>query len=242
MRTSNKILVGLLLTAIFLFTGLFAMVRIKYANGSIVKDYEGDVQNKNAEQPLKGQIKSVSLFMLGDVVIVPSDSLKLKIWGNENGKVKYHLQDGVLFIGIDTAGIHPGDHIEQAYGHIELFLPAVDSIYAFNSGININSVRDSGKIGPSFNFQLVVSSLNVNKISFDHSSPAMYGKMIINAGPRSEVKFNTGVHIDEANLRLSGADFEEDCTFNKLSIKTDSTTSLKIKGINLRKAIITSTE
>jgi hypothetical protein len=242
MRTSNKILLGLLLVTIFLFTGLFATVRIKYANGSIVKDYQEEVEQKKVDQPINGPVKMVSLSMLSDVTITTSDSLKLKIWDNENGRVKYHLQDGVLSIGIDTAGIRPGDRLEQARQRIELFLPAVDSIYAFNTGININSVMDSGKVGPSFNFQLAVSSLNINKVNFDHESPSVYGKLNIAAGPQSEVRFNTGVHIDEANLRLSGANFEEDCTFNKLRIQTDSTTTLKIKGANLRKATITSTE
>ena len=243
MRTSNKILIGLLLATIFLFTGLFAAVRIKYNNGSIVKNNEGGIEQKKADQPIKGPVKRVSLYMLSDVMIVPSDSLRLKIWDYENSKIKYRIQDGVLIIeGADTTGLRPGDHLEPAYQHIELFIPRVDSIYAFDSRINLHSIMDSGEIGPSYNFQLEVSHLNVNKVNFNHNSPTMYGRISVNATMGSDVTFNAGVHIDEADLRLHNAVFEEHCTFDKLRIQTDSAASLRIQGGNLRKAIITSIE
>jgi hypothetical protein len=65
----------------------------------------------------------------------------------------------------------------------------------------------------------------------------------VNITNSSSLRIREGVHINELEARLLGARLEEDNTeFGKISIHVDSSSNIQLKGKNLRKATITSTE
>ncbi|NII27134.1 hypothetical protein HB364_18750 [Pseudoflavitalea sp. X16] len=243
MRTSNKILLSLLLTTILLFASLFLAVRVKFANGNMVE--RKDVVNPwSDEYKIKEEIKSVSISGQMDMVIIPSDSVKIVIGKMGDSLVRYRIKDGVLVIDMDTAKIHPNQNGETVvvFNHIELFLPNVDSIHVANSRLQFRRVMTSAPIKPVYNFELKNTTLTVEQ-DYRNTSPTFYDSIRINAGPSSEVFFNGHTNIGSASIKLKGAKFDDmDARFDKLSIQADSLSSIKLKGYNLRKATITSTD
>jgi hypothetical protein len=243
MRTSNKILLSLFLTTILLFASLFFAVRVKFANGNMVE--RKDINNPwSDEYKIKEEIKSVSISGQMDMVIIPSDSAKIVIGKAGDSLVRYRVKDGVLVIDMDTAKIHPNQNGETVviFNHIELFLPSVDSIYVANSRLQFRKVMTSAPIKPVYNFELKNTTLTVEQ-DYRDTNPTFYDSIRINAGPTSSIQFNGPLKVGSASIKLKGAIFDDlEARFDKLSIQADSLSSIKLKGYNLRKATITSTD
>jgi hypothetical protein len=241
MRTSNKILIGLLLTTTLVFTSLFAAVRIKYSNGGIVTRKEG-INNTWSDVPqIKEPFTSVRIEGMGNVMIIPSDSVRLEIWKDGPG-AEWKVKDGVLHIGPNPTLKGEGQSAPKSWTHVELFLPKMDSIAIIYSEVTIRNIVDSGKLQPSFNLYLNFAELTVDNGRIEQR-PTFYDKLKVDARNNAGLRISRDVHVNELDARFIGARFEEDNTeFGKLSIQTDSTSEISIKGKNLRKATITSTE
>lgn len=240
MRTSNKILLGLLLTTILVFTSLFAAVRIKYANGTIVTRKDGIVNTWSNVHPVKAPFKSVFIHGMGNLMIIPADSVRLEIWKDGPG-VQWTVKDGVLHISPDSSVWKNGQVLNKSWTHVELFLPHMDSITVLFSEVTLRNIADSGKLQPSFNLYLDFSELAIENGRPEHH--AFYDKLKVNVTNSSTLRIREGVRVNELEARFLGGRFEEDNTeFGKLSIQVDSSSDISIKGKNLRKATITSTE
>lgn len=243
MRTSNKILLGLFLTAVFLFAGLFIAVRVNFANGNIA-DGKGLSANPWSDKyRIKEEIKSVSISGQMDMNIIPSDSAMILIGKMGDSLVRYRIKDGVLLIDIDSARMH-ARHNEGVvvYNHITLYLPSVDSIHVVNSRIGFKNIANFGTLQPAYNFHLVSSELSVAG-GLNNSKPVFYDKIKVVADNNSFLSFPGNARVNDVQVRLSGSRFEDgESYFGKLHIQLDSSSSINIKGNNLRKATITSTE
>lgn len=240
MRTSNKILLGLLVAAILLFTTLFGAVRIKYNNGQIIKGTDLAQREPDHEVPLKGDFKRVDIIGLGDIMIIPSNALKLKKW-DQNNNVTCYIKDGVLHIEPKNLTGRDSTHLNTTYEHVELFLPTVDSINVISGNITLKNINDSAVQRIVFNFGLNAGS--ELKIEYD----GRYGNdffeyLRVNASAGAAIRFY-GKTIKQADIILKNAVFEDMGTnFGKLNIQTDSISQINIQGHNLRKAVITSKE
>lgn len=241
MRTSNKILLGLLVAAILLFTTLFGAVRIKYNNGQIVKGTDLAQREPDHEVPLKGDFKRVDIIGLGDIMIIPSNVLKLKKWDQDNN-VTCYIQDGVLHIRPKNLTGRDSTRLNTTYEHVELFLPTVDSINVISGNITLKNINDSAVQRTVFNFELNAGS--ELKIENDgRSENDFFEHLRVNASAGTAIRFYGMATVKQADIILKSAVFEDMGTnFGKLNIQTDSTSQINIQGHNLRKAVITSKE
>ena len=242
MRKSNKILLGLLLTTILVFTSLFAAVRIKFANGNIITSKEGLNNTWSSAHQIKEPFKSVRIEGMGNVLIIPADSASMEIWKDGPG-AQWTVKDGVLnIINPELTRKENGQPVTRSWTHVVLFLPKMDSIAAIYSEVALRNSTDSGKLSPSFNLYLNYSELAVENGS-PEDQPVFYDKLKVNVWNNSALRIRRGVHVNELDARFVGSRLEEDnVEFGKLSIQTDSSSDISIKGKNLRKATITSTE
>jgi hypothetical protein len=241
MRTSNKILLGLFLTPIFLIAGLFITVRAKYANGNIVKT--NSVINRWSDiYKIKETIKSVSILNQMDMQIIPSDSASIEIMKQSDSLVRFRIQDGVLFVYLDTAKMQANQNGQiTIYNHVELFLPNVDSIHLVNSRVSVKNVSQQDKMSPAYNFQLTASDLTVE--NDPRMAITFYDRISVNAGKGSGLHVQEGTTINSLQVKLLSTEFEETGSrIGQLSIDTDSTSRIMVQGNNLRKAKIISTE
>ncbi|AXY75807.1 hypothetical protein D3H65_18255 [Paraflavitalea soli] len=240
MRTSNKILTGLFLVTILVFCSLFTLVRVKYANGNTVK--RDPVNDWSDVHRLQGTIKSISISELNNIMIIPSDSARLEIWKGGEEEVKWRLENGVLYVEADTSRKDRNSKTQMAYGHIELFIPNVDSIHAVNSHIVVKNIADPGALKPVYNFQLSETDLAFENGQRD-ADATFYDAIRVNAGQGSLLRFDGFIHVNTLEANLQNSRLEEgEAFFGKLSIQTDSVSTFSLKGHNLRKATITSTE
>ncbi|MDF2189411.1 hypothetical protein [Paraflavitalea sp. CAU 1676] len=248
MRTSNKILLALFLSAILLFTGLFASVRIKYANGSIQQratdqkaiDHWADVHAIN------GPIRAVSIQGLSDVMIVPADSARIEIAKEASSRITWNYSNGVLTLIPDTTGSNGQRLNFSMSGHVELFLPGVDSIYSDFSTIQVKNIGDSS-VKPSYHFHITRSVLSVQ--ADDRKENGIftpYNKLRVDASNGSEIKLGQRIAINELQVGLDSSRFEEEDApvhfGTNPRFQSDDISTLKLTGQNLRKAIITSKE
>lgn len=241
MRTSNKILLGLLLTTILVFTSLFAAVRIKYANGDIITSKEGIKNTWSNVVQIKEPFKSVRIEGMGNVTIAPADSVRLEIWKDGPG-AQWKIKDGVLYINSEKNAQEGGQLMPKSWTHVELSLPEMDSIAVLYSEVALRNVADSGKLQPAFNLFLDFSELKVEN-SRDAQQRTFYDKLKVNVTNSSTLRIHAGVYVNELEGRFVGSKLQEDNTeFGKLSIQVDSSSYISIKGKNLRKATITSIE
>ena len=248
MRTSNKILLALFFTTILLFTGLFAAVRIKYANGAIIKrdTEEMAISRWSNVFPVKGAIRAVSIIGLNDVMIVPADSARIEIAKEANKLISWRFENGILTIMADTTVQNQAEGSHSVYGHVELFLAGIDSIYARNSNVQLKNTGDS-TVNPSYNFTIDKSVLSIHADNRQHDGAfTNYNKLQIDASAGSEIKLGQLVAVNELSVGLQKSRLEEEdgpVRFgSNLKLRVDDASSIKLSGQNLRKAIISSKE
>lgn len=248
MRTSNKIILALFLTAMLMFTGLFVTVRVKYANGAIIKRTPSDkaVDHWSNVHTVNGAIKAVSIISLNDVLIVPADSARVEIAKDAKKNITWKFENGILTIMADTAVQGPDARGHSVYGHVELFLPNVDSIYASQSTIEVKNTGDSS-VKPSYNFNITRSMLSfiADKREGDQSY-TNYNKLQVAASTGSEVKLGQLIAVNELSVGLEKSRLEEEDGPVRLGsnpkLQVDDSSTIKLSGQHLRKAIITSKE
>jgi hypothetical protein len=245
MKTSNKILLGAFLLLIVLASAPVIIVRAKYASGNIVKEAPEEENKFKNTYRFKEPIKRVVISNLGEVLILPADTASLVIWKNgDNSVVSQTLEDGILYIKLDTAAARKLSNAEgRIYNHVELFLPQVDSINVVNSSVQIKGQLDSSVATRSYNVQLFQSSLHIEQTS--RTGEATYfHQLTVNAQAGSDIHFDGKLYIGHAAFSISNTSFDDnnDVSFGKLILQADSASSINIKGQNLRNATITSKE
>lgn len=246
MRTSNKLLSGLILTGLLLIAGLFIFVRVQVARGAVVTgavttgsdNYWADVHK------IDGPVRSVSINGLKNIILVPASEARLEIDKNVMKKVIWKLDNGVLTVMSDTSNKND-DYVNHT--HVELFLPATDSISVQSSDIDVKNTGDS-TTAAAFNFILSKSKV---VIRHDNRSPeskpvTYYHSLQVDARNGSEVTLEDGIAVDKFSVKLRKSVLDADnfnLRFNdKPVIQTDDVSRVRLSGQHLRQAIITSTE
>jgi hypothetical protein len=245
MKTSNKILLGAFVLLIVLASTPVIIVRAKYASGNIVKEAPGEQNKFKDTYGFKEPIKRVVISNLGEVLIVPADTASLAIWksNGDNKLIKQFVKDGVLYITFgELTATKQFDNDSRVYNHIELFLPPVDSIYAVNSSLQIRGKADTASV-PSYNIQLFQTGLSIQHEP-GKDGTTYFNQLKVNAQPGSNLRFDGKLHVSSATFSMDHTDFEDndEISFGKLTLQTDSASSIRIKGKNLRNATITSKE
>jgi hypothetical protein len=243
MRTSNKILLGILLFAMLVFAFPVIWVRAKVASGGLVTRPRAEGNYSNEMISIKDPVKAVDIANLGSIVIIPSDSLRVEFPGGKQHKLFYHVKDGVLFLNTDTTVKNGGGAVDREYSSVKLYLPAMDSVVTRNADLTLRIGDDSSHAKPAFVFKITFTNLAIE--GSDNNPPAgVIDQLTVEAGPGSNINFNGFLHILSGTYKLLGASFEDNTRvrYDKLKIQADDNAGLNMKGQNLRNAIITSTE
>ncbi|WP_276481880.1 hypothetical protein [Paraflavitalea pollutisoli] len=244
MRTSNKLLSGLILTGLLLIAGLFIFVRVQVARGATVtRAVAGQDRYWANVHKIDGPVRSVSIIGLKNITLVPADSARLEIDKNFPKGIFWKLDNGRLTLTIDTSS-------KNSYSsnvHVELFLPATDSIIADYSNIDVKNTGDS-TTAAAFHFMLSGSTVAIQSDDRDpaHKPVTYYQSLQFDARNGSEVKLHSDVTVGKFSVKLRGSTLEvteDHIRFNeKPTIQTDSISQLHLTGSTLRQALITSTE
>lgn len=243
MRTSNKILLGTLLFTMLVFAFPVIWVRAKVAAGSLVTRPRTGQISSNEIIRIYEPVKKVDISNLGNVEIIPSDSLKVEIPHEKSGRFNYLVKDGALFLNTDTSSKDGAGFIAKDYTNIKLYLPAIDSVHTRNTDLRLMIGADSSHSKPAYNFNIEFSNLVI--AGGDHTPPAgVIDHLTVHARASSNISFDGFLYILDGTYKIYESAFEDNArvSYDKLKIQADNNATLNMKGRNLRNAIITSTE
>ena len=233
MRTSNKILLALLIVPMAILSIIHAAIFTQYKRGHYItmKAYRDTRFEKNSFN----NIPFIVLSGLDNVNIYPSDTLKLEIEKSERRSLKYKLQGDSIINNPD--GIKENLNNPQ---EVNLYLPNTEYIKVTNCEIRIEPVKDSSQ-SKSYAFYLNSSShLSISNNNLQDSSKKYFNKLLINANGNSFVDLSGYLNVHELRLKLSNSSqFDDQNSFiNTIDINADKKSTIKLTGENLKKSII----
>lgn len=232
MRTSNKILLGGFLIAMLTITGIHVAIYAKIKSGDLVAVNRNPV--KNTQRFNVGNINQVVVKSMWECHIWPSDTAAIEVPNNWQKYFRYRIEGDTLFVEAASTDKSYAKG-EKSYAHVNLFLPAVESINTFDSRVFMNGEIDSSA-SPSRKLKLFSTEFwfagNINQ------APASYWDSVnISNSVGSSIGFWQGAHIKNFEALLSGNTSLDDqgANFGSLVIKADTTSSANLRANSLSK-------
>ena len=235
MRTSNKILLGTFLTAIFALSAIHVALYAKYKSGGYTT-LKAIREDNFTHHKLENITKIVAIGM-ENVNILPADTARLDIEKAKHGYVRFEIKDGTLIIrGDSIVSNNKSDNIMRSYQEVNISLPTVEKITADFSVLHIKGSKDSSS-AKSYELDLK------NKSSFDFrdidddDSTFNYFKNLVIRSEGSDIGFNRLMVIANLNLALSKSNFHDNsCIIDNFTMQLDSLSRINMHGNNLLKA------
>jgi hypothetical protein len=233
MKTSNKILLGTLLTVLLILTGIHVAMYAKYKSG----DFTVSTASSNTDTVDIDPVNFVRITGMENIVIEPSSSfsmLKAKVMP---ANFKYLISGDTLVITGDTSSYKAGSERQftRMSEQITLRLPAVEKISAENTSIWLNGTRDSAS-ALNNRFDLAFSTLNLQQEFAD--SRRYFGNLDVTAIGNSRIEMNDYlITIKSLSCTLINSVLEDapHSILEKISVNFDDYSVIKLNGTNLKK-------
>jgi len=227
MKTSNKILLGIFLTIIFITTAVQLMVYAKYKRGEYVA-FDRDKIIKVASVKIPAT-RFVSIKNLGNCVLINSDTSRFETDQDKAGRINYRVINDTLVIhGDPTLRAEELERGERNFQLVKIYLPAGVQVNATSCNIYINGAVDSVH-APSYSIQLEKKSqLDIRQ---HNDVDTYFNRLLINC-ERSGISLDNDVIVNELNLKLefnSFADYQE-AKIRKMTLDMDSRSRISLSG------------
>jgi len=240
MRTSNKILLTILLAIMTVFTGIHVALYAKYKSGSYTNFQ--DVQIGNIDRHDLKKMSHISITGLENVAIFPADTFHVDIEKIGFGEVSLNIEGDSLILRGDSTIKQPNkpDYVRRSNKNVSIYVPSDQIIVVNNSSLQLN-----GTVAPdkSQSYQFILkneSDIRLNENDWNDSTIKYYRKLNILTGNSCKIELTAHAHIDELNLMLTGTEFtDRNAVINRLAVHSDSLSSLQISGGNLMNLIVT---
>ena len=234
MKTSNKILLGILLTGFGYLAYAQIALHIKYVN----KDFT-DPAKYNAffyDEYKFNHVNHVRLTGLAECNIIFSDSVKLSIEKSDVSYVTFNVRGDTLIInGEYHSGISANQKLYRSPQNVKLYSPAGIDVLAFNSNINIkgNNKHDSGY---SYRFDLTGCNLFTRYNNGIDSLDRYFNNLVINGGKDSQVILFRNDHFKTVDVALDHSMINDyHAKIERMNITTDSSSVVVVTGGNINK-------
>jgi len=230
MKTSNKILLGIFLVIILLTATVQLMVYAKYKRGDYVA-FQRDKFIKVASVNLP-VTRFVSVNNLGTCILINSNTIRFETDQDKVSNISYRLlNDTLIILGDTTLSAEQLDRGLRNFQTIKIYLPANVAVNATSCNLFIDGSVDSAH-APAYNIHLSKSSdLNIRQ---GHGNPSYFGQLLINSD-NSAITLDNPLDITEFNLTLANSRlYYTQATFRKLTINSDSSSSIALSGSNLK--------
>ena len=234
MKTSNKILLGILLTGFGYLAYAQIALHIKYVN----KDFT-DPAKYNAffyDEYKFNHVNHVRLTGLAECNIIFSDSVKLSIEKSDVNYVTFNVSGDTLIInGEYHSGISANQKLYRSPQNVKLYSPAGIDVLAFNSNINIkgNNKQDGGY---SYHFDLTGCNLFTRYNNGIDSLDRYFDNLVINGGKDSQVILFRNDHFKTVDVALDHSMINDyHAKIERMNITTDSSSVVVVTGGNINK-------
>jgi hypothetical protein len=224
MKTSNKILLGTLVTAMLLFVSLHATIYIKYKKGqySLVKQWT---------YKKVSQLEGINFVSLENVkaYLFNSDTSSLSLANEHNedwGKVEYVRRGDSLFVFVNKPNLNKAP--------VQLNITKNVLLKAASSEVSLAG-NENGTAAPSFHLELDNSDIDVNN-NFD-SKMFYYSSLNIDAKNNSHIRlYNAVIGLADISLWQSNMNLQE-TSIDSLKLRNDKASNVwlsqsSISGMN----------
>jgi hypothetical protein len=223
MKTSNKILLGLLITALLIFVSVHAAIYIKYKN----TDYSGVNANESFKRDY--QFKDIKYILAENISadLNYSDTVRLQISERKDTnfrKINY-VQRGDSLIVFAAANDH-----KKLSGHVKLSVNKDVVVNAKESFLFIRNITDS-LMAPSYVLNLEGSSINLGLDSPDRLT--YLNSLKISSRKDSEITLNNAV-VSQAEISLQETKLNlYETKINRFKLRNDKSSTVFFTGSNV---------
>jgi hypothetical protein len=234
MKTSNKILLGILLTGFGYLAYAQIALHIKYVN----KDFTDPVKYNTFfyDEHKFNHIRHVRLTGLAECNIIFSDSVKLSIEKSSVSYVTFHVREDTLIVnGEYHSDISANHKLFNSPQNVKLYFPAGIDVFALNSNINIkgNNKQDSGY---SCRFDITACNLFTRYNNGVDSLDRYFNNLVINEGKDSQVILFRNDHFNTVDVALDHSMINDyHAKIERMNITTDSSSVVVVTGGNINK-------
>lgn len=236
MRTSNKIVLGIILAPLVALSSLHVALFAKYKSGNYVS--MKTVQQDRFDRPALKNIDNIEVYGLENFSITPADSFAIEIEKSKYGHLHYTVKGNSLVIHGDSIIQHPDGttDVMRSNENVNLYLPSVKNIIADNSDVRLKGSKDSSKAG-SYHFSLLhAAGFKIEENGWQDSTYKYFKGLTIHADHSANIEIPAYTHIAELNLTMLESQFiDNDAQIGKLTIDVDKKSSVTLKGDNLKK-------
>ena len=234
MKTSNKILLGILLTGFGYLAYAQIALHIKYVN----KDFT-DPAKYNAffyDEYKFNHVNHVRLTGLAECNISFSDSVKLSIEKSEVNYVMFNVSGDTLIVnGEYHSGISANQKLYRSPQNIKLYFPAGIDLFALNSNINVkgSNKQDSGY---SCRFDITGCNLFTRYNNGIDSLDRYFNILGVYARKNSQVILFHNDHFKTLDIALDHSMINDyHAKIERMNITTDSSSVVVVTGGNINK-------
>jgi hypothetical protein len=232
MKTSNKILLGILLTGFGYLAYAQIALHIKYVN----KDFTDPAKyNSFFNDEYKfNNVRHVRITGLAECNIIFSDSVKLLVEKSGINYIKFNtINDTLIVNGESYSNISANSTLNRSPQNVKLYLPAGTDLVAINSNINIkgNNKKDNGY---SYRFDLTGCNLFTRYNNGIDSLDRYFDKLVVIAGKNSQVILFRNDHFKTIDITLDHSMINDyHAKIERMNITTDSSSVVVVTGGNI---------
>ncbi len=185
MRTSNKILIAVLVFVFATFTVIYGMLRSKYNKGEyITRDaYDAD----RSELIKTGSFSSIELINCAGVFMQRSDSFSIRINKNHSRNFTYRVDGNRLIV--EGRGDDPG---RMVYAQVRIQVPSLNAISLKNAELYLNE------------FAISTPTAEISNESFLVISTSRIDSFVVSAKDNSTLEMGEGTDVSLLGLSLDG--------------------------------------
>jgi len=234
MKTSNKILLGLLLCSFGYLTFAQLALHVKYTNNDYISPQQ--YNEHFYDERILENIKHISINSIALCEILPSTAVKLSVEKGKMAYAKFNVSGDTLVITGQYPGAPTANYIlNTSPQNIRLYIPPGIPVNAKSSNLDILGTRKAAGAG-SFYFQLDNANLFTRFRYYNDSVNRYFGNFIVHATNESQVILYHNDYFDSINVQLTHSLINDNqAKIKQLAVQPDSNSTVIISGRNIQK-------
>ena len=234
MKTSNKILLGILLTGFGYLICAQIALHIKYVNNDFTDPAKYNALFNNEYTFRK--VSHVNITGLAECDIIFSDSIKLYVEKSNINYVRFHTTGDTLVVNsISYSEMSASSKLNRSPQNVILYLPAGTEISAVNSNINVKGSNRQDQ-PYSCHFDLTGCNLFTRYRNGIDSLDRYFSNVSIKARKNSQVVLFRRDHFDTLQVELDHSMVNDyHAKIERMDVITDSNSVVVVSGGNIKK-------
>lgn len=234
MKTSNKILLGVLLVSFGLLASVQIALYVKYTNKDFTSaaKYNAFFRNYYA----LANIKHVRINSLAQCLVVFADSANLSIEKSNIHYVNFNVNGDTLILSAEhTNDTSYGYKLNMSPQNVTLYIPAGIDVRAYNSNIELKGSSNQAK-NVSCNLDITNCSLYTRRGWYIDSLNRYFDTLTITARKKSEICLFHNDNFKAISVELDHSLINDySAKIAALTVMPDTNSTVIISGQNLNK-------